>query len=82
MKVHTMSNGFTNLVSGEVYNEDKLLMGALDYIAKELQTSENQIYILSDVAELDTENSTSRDLSDLTTLAEEKSSVTKTRNVN
>ena len=75
MKVHTMSNGFTNLVSGEVYNEDKLLMGALDYIAKELQTSENQIYILSDVAELDTENITSRYLSDLTTLAEEKSSV-------
>ena len=75
MKVHTMSNGFTNLVSGEVYNNDKLLMGALDYIAKELQTSENQIYILSDVSDLDTENITSRYLTDLTTLAEEKSSV-------
>ena len=75
MKVHTMSNGLTNLVSGEVYNNDKLLMGALDYISKELQTSENQIYILSDVADLDNENITSRYLSDLTTLAEEKSSV-------
>ena len=75
MKVHTMSNGLTNLISGEVYNNDKLLIGALDYIAKELQTSENQIYILSDVADLETENVTSRYLSDLTTLAEEKSSV-------
>ncbi len=75
IKVHSMSNGFTNILTGEVYNNDKLLMGALDYIAKELQTSENQIYILSDVQELDTENVTSRYLADLTTLAEEKSSI-------
>ncbi len=75
MKVHSMSNGFTNLVSGEVYNNDKLLMGALDFIAKELQTSENQIYVLSDVSDLDTENITSRYLADLANLAEEKSSV-------
>ena len=39
IKVHSMSNGFTNILTGEVYNNDKLLMGALDYIAKELQTS-------------------------------------------
>lgn len=75
IKIHSMSNGFTNIVSGEVYNGDKLLMGALDYIATELQTSENQIYVLSDVQDLDTENVTSRYLADLSVLAEEKSSV-------
>ena len=70
MKVHSMSKGFTNLLTGDVYNNDKLLMGALDYIAEELKTSENQIYILSDVSELDSETFTSRYLVDVTTLAE------------
>ncbi len=74
MKVHSMSKGFTNLVTGEAYNNDKLMMGALDYIVEELKTSENQIYILSDVSELDSETFTARYLVDITTLAEQKSS--------
>lgn len=74
MKVHSMSKGFTNLVTGEVYSNEKLMMGALDYIVEELKTSENQIYILSDVSELDTETFTARYLVDITTLAEQKSS--------
>ena len=74
MKVHSMSKGFTNLTTGEVYSNEKLLMGALDYIVEELKTSENQIYILSDVSELDTETFTARYLVDITNLAEQKSS--------
>ncbi len=74
MKVHSMSKGFTNLTTGEVYSNDKLMMGALDYITEELKTSENQIYILSDVSELDSETFTARYLVDITTLAEQKSS--------
>ena len=74
MKVHSMSKGFTNLVTGEVYSNEKLMMGALDFIVEELKTSENQIYILSDVSELDTETFTARYLVDITTLAEQKSS--------
>lgn len=74
MKVHSMSKGFTNLTTGDVYNNDKLMMGALDYIVEELKTSENQIYILSDVSELDSETFVSRYLVDITNLAEQKSS--------
>ena len=74
MKVHSMSKGFTNLTTGEVYNKEKLMMGALDYIVEELKTSENQIYILSDVSELDSETFTARYLVDITNLAEQKSS--------
>ena len=74
MKVHSMSKGFTNLTTGEVYSNEKLMMGSLDYIVEELKTSENQIYILSDVSELDTETFTSRYLIDITNLAESKSS--------
>jgi len=74
MKVHSMSKGFTNLTTGEVYSNEKLMMGALDFIVEELKTSENQIYILSDVSELDTETFTARYLVDITNLAEQKSS--------
>ena len=74
MKVHSMSKGFTNLTTGEVYSNEKLMMGALDYIVEELKTSENQIYILSDVSELDTETFTARYLVDITNLAEQRSS--------
>jgi len=74
MKVHSMSKGFTNLITGEIYSNEKLMMGALDYIVEELKTSENQIYILSDVSELDSETFTARYLVDITNLAEQKSS--------
>ena len=74
MKVHSMSKGFTNLITNEVYSNEKLMMGALEYITNELKTGENQIYILSDVSELDTETFTSRYLVDITNLAESKSS--------
>ena len=74
IKVHSMSKGFTNLNTGEVYSNEKLMMGALDFIVEELKTSQNQIYILSDVSELDTETFTARYLVDITNLAEQRSS--------
>ena len=74
MKVYSMSKGITNLTTGEVHSNEKLLMGAFNYIVEELKTSENQIYILSDVSELDTETLTSRYLVDITNLAEQRSS--------
>lgn len=74
MKVYSMAKGITNLTTGEVHSNEKLLMGALNYIVEELKTSENQIYILTDVSELDNETLTSRYLIDITNLAEQKSS--------
>ncbi len=74
IKVHSMSKGFTNINTGEVYSNEKLMMGALDFIVEELKTSENQIYVLSDVSELDSETFTARYLVDITSLAEQKSS--------
>lgn len=74
MKVHSMSKGFTDLISGEVYSNEKLMMGALDFIVNELKTNENKIYVLSDVSELNGETFTARYLVDITNLAEQKSS--------
>ena len=75
MKLHSMSKGFVNLLTNENYSTDKMMIGALDYIANELQTSQNQIYILSDVQDLDTETIISRYLLDLTNIAENRSSI-------
>lgn len=75
IKIHSMSKGFSDLNTGEVFSNEKLFVSALDYISNELSTSENKIYVLSDTEELDMESITSRYLMDLTTLAEKKSSV-------
>lgn len=75
IKMFSMSKGFSDLNTGEVFSNEKLFISALDYISNELSTSENKIYVLSDTEELDLESVTSRYLSDLTTLAEKKSSV-------
>ncbi len=75
VKMYSMSKGFSDLVSGEVYSNDKLFISSLDYISNELVTSENKIYVLSDTEELDIESITSKYLCDLTTLALKKSSV-------
>lgn len=75
IKIHSMSKGFSDLNTGEVFSNEKLFISSLDYISNELSTSENKIYVLSDTEELDTESITSRYLTDLTTLAEKKSSV-------
>lgn len=75
VKMYSMSKGFSDLVTEEVYSNDKLFISSLDYISNELSTSENKVYVLSDTEELDIESITSRYLSDLTTLALKKSSV-------
>ncbi len=74
IKIHSMSKGFSDLNTGEVFSNEKLFISSLDYISNELSTSENKIYVLSDTEELDSESITSRYLMDLTTLAEKKSS--------
>ena len=75
INLFSMSKGFSDLNTGEVFSNDKLFISSLDYISNELSTSENKIYVLSDTEDLSTESITSRYLSDLTTLAEKKSSV-------
>ena len=75
IKMFSMSKGFSDLNTGEVFSNDKLFISSLDYISNELSTSENKIYVLSDTEDLSIESITSRYLSDLTTLAEKKSSV-------
>lgn len=75
MSIHLMSKGTINLKTKELLNDDKTIIGALDYIASEIKTKENATFILSDVSELDDATFTARYLTDIVTLAEEKNSV-------
>ena len=75
MSIHSMSKGTIDLKSKELLNDDKTIIGALDYIANEIKTKENATFILSDVSELDDATFTARYLTDIVTLAEEKNSV-------
>lgn len=74
MILHSMSKGFVDLKTKEVLNPEKLIMGALDYIAEELKTKKNMVFILSDVSEIDSDTFTARYFSDVVTLAEAASS--------
>lgn len=74
MLLHSMSKGFINLSTKEVMNPEKLIMGALDFIAEELKTKQNLVFILSDVSEIDSDTFTARYFADIVSLAETKNS--------
>ncbi len=75
MSIHSMSKGTFDMKSKEILNDDKTIVGALDYIANEVKTRENATFILTDVSDIEEASFTARYLSDIVTLAEEKSCV-------
>ena len=75
ISIHSMSKGTTDLKTKEILHDDKTIVGALDYISSEIKTKENAFYVLSDVSDIEEESFTSRYLTDIVTIAEEKNSV-------
>lgn len=75
MVLHSMSKGFTDIKTKEIVNPEKLIMGALDYIAEELKTKKNMVFVLSDVSEIESDTFTARYFADVVNLAEAASSV-------
>lgn len=75
MSIHSMSKGTTDMKTKEILHDDKTIIGALDYISKEIKTRENTTFILTDVSDLEEETFTSRYLTDIVSLAEEKNCV-------
>lgn len=72
--VHSMSTGIYNLVNGEIINNEKNVMAALDYIAETLKTKENQTFVLSDISDIETDTFTARYLADIINTADKRSS--------
>lgn len=72
ISVHSMSKGITDIVTNNLENEEKTIMGALDYIGEQIKVKENATYVLTDAKELEEETLVSRYLNDIVTMAEEK----------
>ncbi len=73
--VHTLSKGIYDISTGKTVNDDKTLIGALDYIAEQIRLKQNLTFILTEVSDIENDNMTSRYLLDVVSLAEENGGV-------
>lgn len=71
--VHTLTKGVVDLASDKILCEDKSVYGAMDYITEQMKRKQNQTIILTEVPDLSTENSDSKQLLALVNLANETS---------
>lgn len=69
--IHTMSKGMSELGTGKIVNDDKSIMGALDFISQQIAVKQNLTFILTEVSDIDGDTLTSRYFYDIVTLAEE-----------
>jgi len=67
-----MSKGMSELSgSGKTVNEDKSIIGALDFIAEQMRNRQNLTFILTEVSDIENDSMTSRYFLDIVTMAEE-----------
>jgi ATP-dependent 26S proteasome regulatory subunit len=69
--VHTLSKGMYDISSGRTVNDDKSLMGALDFITEQIKVKQNLTFILTEVSDIENDTMTARYLQDVVSLAEE-----------
>lgn len=68
---HTLSKGMFDLSTGKIVNDDKTLMGALDFIADQIRLKQNLTFILTEASDIENDSVVSRYLLDIVSLAEE-----------
>ncbi|MCM1009696.1 MAG: AAA family ATPase [Fusobacterium sp.] len=73
--VHTLSKGIIDLSSNNLVNEDKSIVGALDFISQQISQRQNLTFILTEVTDIQDDSITARHFLDLVTLAEERGAV-------
>jgi len=71
INIHSMSSGMVDVVNNNIVNEEKTIMGVLDYIGGQIKVKENATFVLTDVSELENESVVSRYLNDIVTMSEE-----------
>lgn len=69
--VHTLSKGMYDLSTNSIVNEDKSIVGALDYISTQIRSRQNLTFIFTEVTDIQDDTITARYFLDLITLAEE-----------
>lgn len=73
--VHTLSKGIYELSSDKMISEDKSLYGAIDYLSEQMKRRQYMTLILTEVPDLSCDNSDSKQILDLVTLANESGGV-------
>jgi len=73
--VHTLSKGVYDLSTDKVVNEDKTVYGAIDYMSEQMKRRQTLTLVLTEIPDLSTGGSDSRQMLDLVTLAEESGGV-------
>lgn len=73
--VHTMSKGTYDIYTGKEVNDDKSVLGALDFIVDQIRVKQNLTFVITEVSDIDTDTLTSRYFYDVVNLAEENGGV-------
>ena len=73
--VHTLSKGMYDISNGRTVNDDKSLMGALDFITQQIKIKQNLTFILTEVSDIESDTMAARYLQDVVSLAEENGGV-------
>lgn len=73
--VHTLSKGVYDLGTEKVINDDKSIYGAIDYMSEQMKRKQYMTLVLTEVPDLSTDNSESKQILDLVTLANESGGV-------
>jgi ATP-dependent 26S proteasome regulatory subunit len=70
--VHTLSQGMKDLASGRVVNDDRSVVGALDFASQQMGQRQNLSFLLTEVADIEDDSTFARQLQDAVMLAAEK----------
>lgn len=73
--VHTLSKGIYDIVTNKTVSEDKSIFGAFDFMGDQMKRRKYLTLILTEVPDLSTDNSDSRQILDLVNLANESGGV-------
>ncbi|WFR58369.1 AAA family ATPase [Anaerocolumna sp. AGMB13025] len=73
--VHTLSKGIYDISTGKIVNDDKTIIGALDFMAEQIRLKQNLTFVLTEVSDIENDSMTSRYLLDIVSLAEENGGV-------
>lgn len=73
--VHTLSKGVYDIETDKVLNEDKSIYGAVDFMIEQMKRKQYLTLVLTEVPDLSTENSDSKQILDLVNMANESGGV-------
>jgi hypothetical protein len=68
---HTISQGTRDIVSNRLVNEDRSVMGGLDFASQKIGQQQNLTFIFTEVQDIENDTATSRQFQDLAMLATE-----------